>query len=253
MRGNDPDRRCSHFRVHGRLQRFLSPRRRGDGVDFCFDGRPALKDPVEALGIPHTEVDTVRIDGCAVDLRARLDGGEVVEVYPALRQSIAGPARFVLDVHLGRLAGYLRLLGFDTRYGNDVGDDELVARSVGEQRILLSRDAALLKRSAVERGAFVYATDPAGQVVEIVERFDLRPRIRAFERCSRCNGAIAPLDPGAAAPLVPARVRARVDRFSQCSACRHVYWQGSHGPRLWQRLEHAGLRLEPPASSYPSA
>ncbi len=101
--------------------------------------------------------------------------------------------RFVLDVHLGRLASYLRLLGFDTLYRNDYDDEELLAISRAQHRILLTRDTGLLKRSALTHGAFLHATDPRRQLREAFDRFQLDARIAPFTRCARCNGLVEPV------------------------------------------------------------
>ncbi|MDR0182550.1 Mut7-C RNAse domain-containing protein [Lysobacter arvi] len=163
------------FRFYEELGDFLAPNRRKRSFLHAFDGTPSVKDRIESLGVPHTEVDLILVDGEPVPFSHRLTGGERVAVYPTFERFELGQAnrlrpaplrepRFVLDVHLGRLASYLRLLGFDTLYRNDYEDDELEAISRSQHRILLSRDTGLLKRSAVTHGAFLHATDPRRQL-----------------------------------------------------------------------------------------
>ncbi|GAA5076226.1 Mut7-C RNAse domain-containing protein [Lysobacter panacisoli] len=196
-------RQCE-FRFYEELGDFLPPERRKRSFHHAFDGTPSVKDRIQSLGVPHTEVDLILVDGTPVPFTHRLTGGERVAVYPMferfdvaetsrLRPRPLREPRFVLDVHLGRLASYLRLLGFDTLYRNDYDDDELTAISRAQRRILLSRDTGLLKRSAVTHGAFLHATDPRRQLREVLDRFQLDARIAPFSRCARCNGAVESL------------------------------------------------------------
>jgi len=240
------------FRFYEELNDFLPPGLRKRGFPYRFNGNPAVKDPIEALGVPHTEVDLILVDGASVGFVHRLRGGERVAVYPVFeRFELAGvtrlrPAplrepRFVLDVHLGRLTGYLRLLGFDCLYRNDYADEELVAISRDEHRIVLSRDTGLLKRADVTHGAFVHAKDPRRQLREVLERFQLHMRIAAFSRCGRCNGTLSGLATDEARALVPPAVSRRHDDFRRCVQCGQVYWPGSHLPRFRERLADVGI------------
>ena len=240
------------FRFYEELNDFLPPGLRKRSFSYRFNGTPAVKDPIEALGVPHTEVDLILVDGVSVDFAHRLRGGERVAVYPVFeRFELAGitrlrpvplrEPRFVLDVHLGRLAGYLRLLGFDCLYRNDYADDELVAISRDEHRIVLSRDTGLLKRSEVTHGAFVHAQDPRHQLREVLERFQLHRRIAPFSRCGRCNGTLSRVAKDDARALVPSAIAGRHDDFRRCKRCGQVYWPGSHLPRFRERLADVGI------------
>nr|WP_254200305.1 Mut7-C ubiquitin/RNAse domain-containing protein [Lysobacter sp. MMG2] len=195
-----PQSSCE-FRFYEELGDFLAPERRKRSFTHAFDGTPSVKDRIESLGVPHTEVDLILVDDEPVPFTHRLTGGERVAVYPMFERFELGEGnrlrprplrepRFVLDVHLGRLASYLRLLGFDTLYRNDYDDDELLMISCTQHRILLSRDTGLLKRSALTHGAFLHATDPRRQLREVCDRFQLDARIDPFTRCARCNGEV---------------------------------------------------------------
>mgnify|MGYP003576701787 FL=1 len=198
-------RSTCEFRFYEELGDFLAPDRRKRSFVHAFDGTPSVKDRIESLGVPHTEVDLILVDGEPVPFTYRLGGGERVAVYPVFERFELGEAnrlrptplrepRFVLDVHLGRLASYLRLLGFDTLYRNDYEDDALLRISRDQHRILLTRDTGLLKRSAITHGAFLHATDPRRQLREVLDRFQLDARIAPFSRCARCNGTVELLD-----------------------------------------------------------
>lgn len=244
-------RQCE-FRFYEELNDFLSPERRRRSFVHVFDGTPAVKDRIEALGVPHTEVDLVLVDGISVGFGHRLRGGERIAVYPMfecfeltgvtrLRPRPLREPRFVLDVHLGRLAAYLRLLGFDSLYRNDYRDDELLAISRAGHRTVLTRDTGLLKRAALTHGAFLHETDPRRQLREVLDRFQLQARIAPFSRCARCNGRIERLPAAAVPASLPIAGTSR--ELSRCSACGQVYWPGSHQTRLRRRLAEAGVTI----------
>jgi hypothetical protein len=150
--------------------------------------------------------------------------------------------RFVLDQHLGRLAECLRLLGFDTLYRNDYHDPELAQIAHDEQRILLTRDLGLLKRSAVIYGAFVRTTDPEEQVIEIVRRWDLFDALTPFRRCMRCNGLLEQVSKAEIAELLLPQTRVDHTAFHRCTGCGQIYWPGSHFAsmqRFVEQIRHA--------------
>jgi uncharacterized protein (TIGR02611 family) len=245
------------FRFYAELNDFLAPESRQRSFVHDFDGTPAVKDRIEALGVPHTEVDLILVDGQSVGFGHLLRGGERVAVYPVfesfeigdverLRPRPLRDVRFVLDVNLGRLAGYLRLLGFDSLYRNDFRDEDIVGISRSEHRIILTRDAGLLKRSAVTHGAFVHHTDPREQLREVIERFDLRHRLAPFTRCARCNGTIVAVSRSEAEGRVPDGIWAQDLEFTGCKSCGQVYWHGAHPGRLAGRLAAVGIEFNEP-------
>ncbi|HLY32058.1 MAG TPA: Mut7-C RNAse domain-containing protein, partial [Ktedonobacterales bacterium] len=147
--------------------------------------------------------------------------------------------RFVLDVHLGRLAAYLRMLGFDTLYENHCDDDVLARISSEQARILLTRDVGLLKRGVVVYGYFVRATQPEAQLAEVARRYRLLGLIQPFARCLRCNGLLAPAPKAEVADVLPPNVRDDYEEFRRCQACEQVYWRGTH----YQRMQRVIARL----------
>jgi uncharacterized protein len=153
--------------------------------------------------------------------------------------------RFVADVHLGRLARYLRLLGFDTLYDNDLDDAGLARLTSRERRILLTRDVGLLKRSAVVRGQWLRSREPEKQVEQLVDALHLRRAIRPFTRCMICNGPLSAVARREVDGLVPPRVYRRFRAFSRCRDCRRVYWRGTHFLRLQRLVAHVRRRSAP--------
>jgi hypothetical protein len=121
-------------RLYGALNDFLPPERRGAEFAHTFTGTPSVKDLLESLGPPHPEVEVILVDGEAVDFSHRVEDGARVAAYPAFHSMDVTPVtrvgfplptelRFALDVGLGRLAGFLRMLGFDTLWRNEASKD----------------------------------------------------------------------------------------------------------------------------------
>jgi len=227
------------FRFYAELNDFLPPIRRQAEFTHAFQVRVSIKDMIESLGVPHTEVDLILANGAAVDFDYLVRDADRISVYPVFEALDIAPlarlrprplreTRFVLDTHLGRLATYLRLLGFDTLYRNDYDDEELARLSADEKRILLTKDRGLLKRRVVTHGYCVRSPDPRQQVKEILERFDLYGSVSPFSRCLRCNGLLAPVEKQVIAHRLPAHTRENHDEFYRCQACDRLFWPGSH-------------------------
>ena len=242
------------LRFHDRLNDLLPPARRGRTLTLAATRRAAIKDVIESLGVPHTEVDVILVDGASVGFDHLLAGGERVEVYPwpsapeaahHLRPTPPACPRFVLDAHLGRLARHLRLLGFDCRYRPDIDDAELAAIADREDRVVLTRDRPLLKRKRIRLAHWVRHTDPWRQVEEVCDEFDLYPAFAPFTRCARCNGRLASVEKAAVVDRLEPLTRRYVETFLECEACGRLYWHGSHVARLEERvarLRRRGLR-----------
>ena len=231
------------LRFYEELNDFLPRERRKKSFRHRFRGARSVKDLVESLGVPHTEIDVILVDGESVGFERRLTGGERVAVYPTferfdvssltrLRPEPLREPKFIADVHLGKLARYLRLLGFDTVYERELDDAAIASRSRDEHRIVLTRDRGLLKRSVVTHGHAVRSMHADAQLVEIVEAFDLRERIAPFSRCLKCNGAIRSVERELVEHRLPKYTRLAYDRFFRCEHCRSIYWSGAHSARL---------------------
>ena len=231
------------FRFYAELNDFLPTRRRRITFAYRFDEGQSVKHLIEALGVPHTEVDLVLVNGESVGFGYLARDGDRVSVYPVFESMDISPVArvrprplrepcFVLDTHLGRLATYLRMLGFDTLYRNDYGDEELARISSSEGRILLSRDRGLLKRRVVTHGYCLREINPRRQLSEILRRFDLYGATRPFQRCLRCNGLLQDVSKEAVQEQLPPRTSRYYDEFRRCEGCGRIYWKGSHYERM---------------------
>ena len=231
---------AARFHLHGELADLLTDAERRQPVMRPVDGTSTVKHVVESLGVPHTEYGELRVNGAPVRDRYQLQDGDVVDVYPTEQVSMTTTEpRFILDTHLGTLARYLRLLGFDVVYDNAADDDELIKRAQVEARTLLTRDRGLLRRRTTTNARFVRSADPRKQLTDVVRRFGLADRIRPYTRCTACNGMLEPVSKADVTRLVGPGTLRHYDAFTACAACGKVYWKGSHHARI-SRLVAAG-------------
>ena len=243
----------AQIRFYAELNDFLQPDLRGRSIEYPFHVSPGVRDVIESYGVPHTEVDLVLINGASVGFEHRITSGDRISVYPVFESIDIQPllkvrpeplrvTRFLLDTHLGRLAAYLRMAGFDTRYDNHADDDTLASEAAGERRILLTRDRGLLKRRAVTHGYCVRQTTPRLQLAEVLARFDLRASVRPFTRCLVCNGELRMAGRSEVADRAPEKILRLFDRFAVCDGCNKVYWPGSRFQRMQRLLDECVRR-----------
>ena len=227
------------FRFYEELNDFLPLDRRKIRFLYRFDGFPSIKDAVEAIGVPHTEIDLILVNGESVDFAYHLLDGDDVVVYPVfesldigtvtlLRPEPLREPRFILDVHLGKLARYLRMLGFDTLYDNGWDDHEIVRIALEQHRIILTCDVGLLKHGDVTHGYWVRSRNSREQLREVIARFDLVKGIHPFRRCLVCNGEVWPVSQEEVAGELSPRTLKYYSEFHRCTSCGRIYWKGSH-------------------------
>ncbi|MGD0726902.1 MAG: Mut7-C RNAse domain-containing protein [Spirochaetia bacterium] len=232
------------IRFYEELNDFLPPRRRKIPFSVEFAQGCTAKAIIEDLGVPHTEVDLIIANGNSVGFEYRLNDADQVSVYPMFESwDIGGlsrvravplrETRFAVDVHLGKLARLLRMVGFDAQYSNTIGDEELARLARLEKRIILSRDRGLLKRRTVTHGYLVRSAAPRRQLAEVLRRFDLAGGLSMFTRCMECNLPLARVDKASIAALLPVVVASTYNDFSRCPGCGRVFWRGTH----WERMK----------------
>ncbi len=243
-----PGASCARCRFYAELKDHLPPKWQYGVVEKQFFVPASVKDMIESLGVPHTEVDLVLVNGESSDFSRLVRNGDRVAVYPVfesiditpvlrLRPQPLREPKFVLDVHLGRLASYLRMLGFDTVYANRANDLELVRVSAEQRRILLTRDRGVLKHSAVTHGYWLRETDSRRQAEEVVRRFDLGRSVHPLTRCMVCNEALRETSRAEVDRRVPQGTLAWCNEFRECAGCGRVYWEGSHCRRMRRWIE----------------
>jgi len=231
------------FRFYARLNLFLPVEHRGQAFSCTCAKSATIKHMIEALGVPHTEIALVLVNGESAGLDWPVRDNDRIAVYPRSRQldiaelapvrpSPIGPPRFVADAHLGGLARLLRMAGFDTLFDNRYEDRAMAELANRESRVLLTRDRPLLMHRAVVHGCYVHAIKPAEQLRELYERLDLADHARPFSLCMSCNAPLHERDRAAVAERVPARVLERHERFKECACCGRIFWEGTH----WQDM-----------------
>jgi uncharacterized protein len=231
------------FRFHFTLNDFLAPASRNSWIKYTFGEAPAVKDVIEALGVPHPEVNIIIVNCTAVDLTYKLQPDDKVEIYPAGPYTIWPPKytlipksnlphRFVLDVHLGKLARLLRMLGFDSVFNAELTDKEIANISIAEDRILLTRSIGLLKLRTITQGYWLRSQHPETQLQEVKSYYKLAPEFKLFSRCMVCNGNIEMVPKEQVWEILPPKTRLYFQEFYQCNICQRVYWKGSHYERM---------------------
>ena len=236
------------FRFYAELNDYLPENRRKYAFEKEFEPHASIKHIIEAMGIPHTEVDLILVNGEPVDFSRRLNNGDLVSIYPVFESFDISPVnllrpeplrepRFILDTHLGKLASYLRMLGFDTLYNNHAADQDLAEISSREHRILLTRDRGLLMRNIVTHGHLIKETIPSKQLIEVIQRFQIKNEIQPFKRCLTCNGLLQEVRKENIIFQLQPQTRQFYELFFQCEQCGKIYWQGSHYKRMMEFIE----------------
>lgn len=231
------------LRFYEELNDFLPAGKRKKRFSHNFIDRTSVKDLIESLGVPHTEVDLILVNGKSVSFKYLIKDKDYISVYPVFESfNIAGlqklrpkplrKPRFICDVHLGKLARDLRMLGFDVYYKNNLTDNEIVKLSLKERRAILTRDLGILRRSEVSHGYFVRNTNPQKQIKEIIDRFQLEEQINPFSRCLVCGSNLVNIPRKKALENVPEKVRLQQNKFYFCKSCDKIYWRGSHFQKM---------------------
>lgn len=231
------------FRFYEELNDFLPEERRKVRFTHLYTDRTSVKDMIESLGVPHSEIDLILVNGQSVDFTYIVQDDDDISVYPVfesfdirelnhLRGKPLREPKFVLDVHLGKLARYLRMLGIDVLYENSYSKDDLVNISLEKRRAILTRDRNLLKRNEITHAYWIRSEDPLEQAKEVVERFHLQNELKEFSRCMECNGVLESVDKEEIIEEIPPKVQAYQTEFYRCPQCRRLYWKGSHYERM---------------------
>jgi len=226
--------KAANFRFDADLEELLPKSWRCSTGIYWFAGPQSAKHLIEALGIPHTEVGAIVVNGMPSGLGYLVRQGDYVQVHGADQAMPVKEPRFVIDGHLGRLNARLRMLGFDCAYRGDCLDTELADLAANEDRFLLTRDRRLLMRKTVSKGYLVRTLHPTPQLHEVIRRFGLRQWTRPFRRCIRCNAVLEAIEKQAVSDRLEPLTRLYFDEFRICPSCAQIYWKGSHFGRMQQ-------------------
>lgn len=228
----------------GSLRDFLkNKQQKSSPLNITFELNPSVKDLIESRGIPHTAIFKLEVNGRERSFDYNVREGDEITPYPfekvdatTLDDIFSSPSKFVLDVHLGKLAKTLRLLGIDTSWDADWEESKILHLSNRQKRMILSRNIGLLRNGEARYGYWVRATDPDKQVQELFKRFNISDYISPFSRCMKCNGLLEEVELSQVEERVPPKVQEWHSLFYECLHCRQVYWEGSHYKKLQEKV-----------------
>jgi uncharacterized protein len=232
-----------YFRFYEELNDFLPEEKKKIRFEYEVLDSPSVKDAIEALGVPHTEVDMILVKGKSVSFDYNVKAEDDISVYPVFEsfeikevqhlrpQPLRNP-RFIIDVHLGSLAKYMRMAGFDVTYRNNFKKKEIIEISLNEKRTILTKDRNILKRSEVTHGCWIRSIAVEEQFMEVFARFHLDQVIKPFTRCLECNGLLVQIEKEEVINEIPPKVKSRQEEFKKCSNCAKIYWKGTHYEKM---------------------
>lgn len=241
---------------------FLRPGLRKRPFEYTCPATSTTKDAVEGVGVPHVEIAVIRLNGSFAPFNQPLHPGDRLEIYPrwdhpslpagyVLHPPLPHFPGFILDVHLGKLARLLRLVGLDCLYERDYADEQIAAIAVAEGRAVLTRDIPLLKRKVLPWDYWLRSQHPEEQLTEVLHYFRLADKLRPFTRCLVCNGSLLAVDKSLVDDQLEPQTRQAFNEFYRCTACGKIYWKGSHFQRmagLVERLRKEASPVKAPAA-----
>ncbi len=227
------------FRFYEELNDFLPKHRKKTTFEAEFRGKRSIKDMIEALGVPHTEIDLILVNGKSVDFNYILQNGDRASVYPVfeslnitdvtlLRKIPLRRHKFIADINLGNIVKYMRILGFDLYYDSLLSTREIIEISKRENRVILTKSRKLLKFKDVTHGIFIRPGTTTEQIKRIIDCLDIKDNIKPFSRCLRCNTLLKSVLKEKILDRIPPKTKEFYDEYVQCRSCDKIYWKGTH-------------------------
>jgi len=226
------------LRFYGTLNDFLHRNRRQVTFRHSYMGFPTVKDIIESVGVPHVEVSLILVNDNIVNFDFHPKIGDRISCYSRFHSIDVGPInllqdepkepRFILDVHLGKLAKYMRVMGFDTLYQTDYSDDEILEIALEENRIILTCDLGILRNGMAKWGYYIRSRVSKVQLVEVMDTFSLREKSNPFSRFTKCNGLVEVVPKEQIVDRLYPQTSKFYNDFFRCSSCKQIYWEGSH-------------------------
>ena len=227
------------FRFYEELNDFLPKHKRKTEFEATFKGKRSIKNMIEALGVPHTEIDLILVNGNSVDFNYILQDEDRVSVYPVfeslnitnvtrLRKIPLRRNKFIADINLGDIVKYMRILGLDLYYDPLLSTREIVEISKRENRIILTKSRKLLKFKEVSHGIFIRPGTTEEQIRRIIDYLDIKDNIKPFSRCIRCNTLLNIVAKEKILDRIPPKTKEFCNEYVQCHSCDKIYWKGTH-------------------------
>ncbi len=150
--------------------------------------------------------------------------------------------KFLVDCMLGKLAKWLRILGFDAAYYSDISDEELIDSAIIEKRILLTRDRMLARRKDIDISLLIESEDPFEQLKQVLEHFASNEiKVKIFSRCLECNTPLITIEKKQVEGKVPPYVFKTQKHFAYCSRCERIFWRGTHIDNVLKKISHLNI------------
>jgi uncharacterized protein len=227
------------FRFYEELNDFLPKHRRKTDFEAAFKGKRSIKDMIESLGVPHTEIDLILVNGKSADFNYILQGQDRVSAYPVfesfnitdvtrLRKIPLRRHKYIADINLGDIVKYMRVLGLDLYYDPLLSTHEIIEISKREKRVILTKSRKLLKFKDVTHGIFIRPGTTTEQIRQIIDYLDIKDNIKPFSRCLRCNTLLKKVPKEKILDKIPPKTKEICDEYVQCPSCNKIYWKGTH-------------------------
>ncbi len=241
-------------RCYAELNEFLPSGHRYNEFPLIFSEPFNVKGLLDKLNISFDRVELILVNGKSVSAETPLSEGDRISLYPVfesfdirlLLHLHSAPLRnikFIADVHLGKLARYLRLFGFDTAYNSSFSFNSILSIAKIEERCILSKSIAYKENPFVTKYFHIQSSVPEEQLVETFSRFDLWHSSQPFTRCLRCNTPLVKCSLDTVQQnKIPPRILTMYNEYMYCSSCQQYYWKGSHFKRMEGFIEEV-LRL----------
>lgn len=242
---------CVYLKFHNDFQMLLPKIQTGKVVKYALKRRASLKDIIESLGVPHTEVAQILLKNSELGFDFIPVGGEEIKIQPfsdemsvfsstLLRPQPIFTLKFMVDINVQKIARNLRIIGLDTTMVPDMRLVEIGKVATSQQRILITRNRELLKCNTVLHGHLLRSENHVIQLEEVVKRYRLKPHIKPFTRCITCNGDLKSISKQAIYDRLEPLTRKYFNSFKMCSDCGKIYWQGSHHDHMRQLVDKVG-------------
>ena len=243
------------FRFYEELNDFLPKSRRKTDFQVAVKGKQSIKDLIEALGVPHTEIDLILVNGESVDFTYLVRDEDRISVYPVfetlnvrnvthLRDIPLRRTRFIADVNLGNIVKYMRILGFDVYSDPLLTPRRIIGRSQKENRIVLTKSKKLLKFKDIRHGIFIRPGTTEEQVSGIINFLDIKDKVMPFSRCLCCNSLLKNVSKVSIMDRIPPKTRTFCDTYSYCESCDKIYWRGTHFTKMQRQIDRILGRCE---------
>ncbi len=216
-------------------------------ITYPLTRRASIKDIIESLGVPHTEIGKISLAGNELGFDYIPENTTSIEIEPISDKTpVTSPTRlrpvsfdehkFLIDDNVLKLGRNLRMIGFDSVNVINGEPGLIIEQAAKERRIVLSRNRDLLKMKAIYHGQLLRSENHIEQTAEVVRRYDLYSQIRPFSRCLSCNGTLRVVDKNAILHLLEPLTKKYYSTFKQCEDCKKVYWKGSHHEKMMRLI-----------------